>query len=45
MRVAGRRALAIDRFARQFRGTDASTSRAAQTLIAFSVGVLGYSTH
>jgi uncharacterized membrane protein YhhN len=41
-------ALAINRFARQFRGADAVvlvTYYAAQTLIAFSVGVLGYSIH
>jgi len=41
-------ALAIDRFVRQFRGADAvvlGTYYAAQTLIAFSVGVLGYHVH
>jgi len=44
--VASDSALAIDRFARQFRGADAvvlGTYYAAQALIAFSVGVLGYS--
>ncbi|SOD02192.1 Uncharacterized membrane protein YhhN [bacterium JGI 053] len=46
--VASDSALAINRFARQFRGADAvvlGTYYAAQTLIAFSVGVIGYSTH
>jgi len=46
--VASDSALAIDRFARHFRGADAvvlGTYYAAQTLIAFSVGVLGYSIH
>jgi uncharacterized membrane protein YhhN len=46
--VASDSALAINRFARQFRGADAvvlGTYYAAQTLIAFSAGVLGYSLH
>jgi uncharacterized membrane protein YhhN len=46
--VASDSALAIDRFVRQFRGADAvvlGTYYAAQLLIAFSVGVLGYYVH
>ena len=46
--VASDSALAINRFVRQFRGADAvvlGTYYAAQTLIAFSVGVLGYHLH
>jgi len=46
--VASDSALAINRFVRQFRGADAvvlGTYYAAQTLIAFSVGVLGYHVH
>ena len=46
--VASDSALAIDRFARQFRGADAvvlGTYYAAQLLIAFSVGILGFYVH
>ncbi|HVG44173.1 MAG TPA: lysoplasmalogenase [Longimicrobium sp.] len=46
--VASDSALAINRFVRQFRGADAvvlGTYYAAQALIAFSVGVLGYRVH